>query len=316
MTLGDESDAMARDPAGHDSTARDPAAQDAAAQDAAGASCANCGELLTGDYCHGCGEKRVEARDLSVKHFVAEAAQELTSVEHSKLFRTIYALLFKPGFLTAEYFSGRRGLYLKPLNLCLVIFAVQLFAYTAYKQVSTYDIGRIVDTQKQFAQQWKLKNVDVMGRRLEAVAERKKITTEALYESINEKWNRNASLVQIPQILLLALLLQFVYLFRRYFVEHLIFSLHFLSFTALTLVLMWPVYFVLGINPTLLNMLVALAKFLLDIFYLFVAARVFYRESVGRALLRAPVIFVGYFVIYIIMYNVAMLTALRAATRP
>ena len=29
-----------------------------------------------GDYCHRCGEKRVDARDLSVKHFVAEATQE------------------------------------------------------------------------------------------------------------------------------------------------------------------------------------------------------------------------------------------------
>ncbi|MCA1633076.1 MAG: DUF3667 domain-containing protein [Acidobacteria bacterium] len=310
-TFGDESGEAVRVPARQDSTAREPAAQDAS-----GASCANCGEPLTGDYCCRCGEKSVDARDLSVRHFVAEAAQELTSVEHSKLFRTIYAVLFKPGFLTAEYFSGRRGLYLKPLNLCLAVFAVQLFAYTAYKQVSTYDIGRVMETQRQLAQQWKLKDADILARRLEGVAARKRITPEALYESINEKWNRNASLVQIPQIVLLALLLHVVYLFRRYFIEHLVFSLHFLSFTALTLVLMWPVYFVLGINPTLLNMLVALAKFLLDIFYLFVAARVFYRESVGKALLRAPVIFVGYFVIYIIMYNVAMLTALRAATRP
>ena len=64
--------------------------------------CANCGVALAGDYCHGCGEKRPDARDISVKHFVAEAAGELTSVEHSKLWRTLRALLFKPGLLTAE----------------------------------------------------------------------------------------------------------------------------------------------------------------------------------------------------------------------
>jgi hypothetical protein len=277
--------------------------------------CANCGVPLFGDYCHGCGEKRVDARDISVKHFVSEAAQELTSVEHSKLFRTLRALLFKPGHLTAEYFSGRRGRYLKPLNLCLAVFALHLFVYTAYRQVSTYDIGQIVETQKQVAQEWKLKGADEMPKVLEAVAARKGVTTEALYESINEKWSRNASLIQFPQIVLLALMLQFVYLFRRYFVEHLVFSLHFLSFTALTVVMMWPIYFVMGIRPTALSLLVVLLKFLLDIFYLFVATRVFYKESVGKALLRAPVIFVGYFVIYVILHNVAMLAALRVATR-
>ena len=141
------------------------------------------------------------------------------------------------------------------------------------------------------------------------------VPLETLYESINEKWNRNASLIHLPQIILLALLLQFVYLFRRYFVEHLVFTLHFLSFTALTVVMMWPIYFVLGIKPTVWNMLVVLVKFLIDILYLFVAARVFYKESVGKALLRAPVIFVGYFVIYVILHNVAMLAALRSATR-
>lgn len=277
--------------------------------------CANCGVALVGDYCHGCGEKRPDARDISVRHFAAEAAGELTSVERSKLWRTLRALLFKPGFLTVEYFSGRRNRYLKPLNLCLAIFALHLFVYTAYRQVSTYDIGQIVETQKQLAAEWKLKNADAMPKALVAVAARKGIPVEALYESINEKWNRNASLIQIPQIVLLALLLHLVYLFRRYFVEHLVFSLHFLSFTALTVVMMWPIYFVMGIKPTFWSLIIVLLKFLLDIVYLFVAARVFYKESVGKALLRAPVIFVGYFVIYVILHNVAMLGALRSATR-
>jgi Protein of unknown function (DUF3667) len=288
--------------------------ESAARPEEAETACANCGVALAGDYCHGCGEKRPDARDISVKHFVAEAAGELTSVEHSKLWRTLRALLFRPGFLTAEYFSGRRSRYLKPLNLCLAVFALHLFVYTAYQRVSTYNIQQVVETQKQMAEQWKMKNADALPKVLEQVAARKGIPVAVLYESINEKWNRNASLIQIPQIVLMALMLQFVYLFRRYFVEHLVFSLHFLSFTALTVVMMWPIYFVMGIKPTFWSLVIVLLKFLIDIAYLFVAARVFYKESVGKALLRAPVIFVGYFVIYVILHNVAMLGALRAAT--
>src|SRR5213082_3441973 len=55
----------------------------AARADARVSSCPNCGEALVGDYCHRCGEKHLEGRDLSVRHFLHEAAQELTSVEHS-----------------------------------------------------------------------------------------------------------------------------------------------------------------------------------------------------------------------------------------
>src|ERR1044072_2585558 len=80
-------------------------------------------ETRGGDFCHACGEKRREARDLSTRYFFSETAQELTSVEHSKLFHTIWALLFRPGFLTNEWIAGRRRRYLKPLNLCLGILA-------------------------------------------------------------------------------------------------------------------------------------------------------------------------------------------------
>ncbi|MBA2336101.1 MAG: DUF3667 domain-containing protein [Blastocatellia bacterium] len=30
----------------------------------------------------------------------------MTDIEHSKIWKTFYALVFKPGFLTNEYFAG------------------------------------------------------------------------------------------------------------------------------------------------------------------------------------------------------------------
>src|SRR5256714_6353162 len=106
--------------------------------------CPNCGEALVGDYCHRCGENHLESRDLSVRHFLDEAAQELTSVEHSKLFHTLLALLVRPGLLTNEWIAGRRRRYLKPLNLFLGVFAVSLFAYSVYRPVSMYDLRNFV----------------------------------------------------------------------------------------------------------------------------------------------------------------------------
>jgi hypothetical protein len=134
-----------------DAGAAEPEAPEAPASpqppSAPDALCPSCGETLVGDFCHRCGEKRAEARDLTLRHFLSEAAQEFTSVEHSKIFRTLRALLFRPGFLTREWAAGRRNCYLKPLNLCLLILALQVFVYST-RQVSTFDFGQIIESEK------------------------------------------------------------------------------------------------------------------------------------------------------------------------
>jgi len=288
------------------------AAQTVTARPAPGGAgeCPSCGAALVGDYCHRCGEKRPEARDLSLRHFALDAAGELTSLD-TKLTRTLLALLFRPGRLTAEWVAGRRGLYLKPLNLCLGVLALNLFVYTASKQVTMFDVRLIVENQRQMAAQWKLPNGDFYERRFAAAATRRGTTVEALYDTVNEHWQRNVSLLQPLQIVTLAVLLQLIYIFsRRYFVEHVVFAMHYLSFAVLTTTLMWPLYYLIGIHPTLKNMAFAFAKFGVDILYLFMALRVFYGGRLGLAVLRALVAFGGYFVGYAVVYMIALFAAM------
>jgi hypothetical protein len=279
--------------------------------------CVECGAALTGEYCALCGEKRPEARDLSLRHFLHDAAQELTSLD-SKLFRTLSALLFRPGLLTVEWVRGRRAHYLKPLNLCLSIFALNLFVYTVSKQATMFDIGMILQNERQTLEQWHVKGEGAFTKLLRRAAERKGVTPESLQEPFNERWQRDVSLVQPASIVALALLLQLVYVFsRRYFVEHLVFSMHFLSFATLTTTLMWPVYyFFIGIHPAGRNYLVALAKFAVDIAYLFIALRAVYRGRTALAAVRALVVFVSYFVIYIATFMVALSAAAVSVLLP
>jgi hypothetical protein len=251
-----------------------------------------------------------------VRHFVAEAAQELTSVEHSKLFRTVAALLFRPGHLTAEYFAGRRTRYLKPLNLCLGVFALTLFAYSSSNVVSMFNFGQIVESEKSFVTARNMQQKPLYERIVERVAERRRLSREAAIEAINERWGRTFSLFQVPEIALFSLLLAVVYFFsRRYLVEHVVFSLHFLAFTSLTTALLWPLYLVIGIKPTALNFVIAAAKFILDIVYLFYAQRAFYREPPLKAILRAPVLFAGYFIIYIVIFLASLAVTLATLAR-
>jgi Protein of unknown function (DUF3667) len=84
-----------------------------------GTRCANCGVALAGLFCHACGQRH-EPEVLTIGHFVADATESLTHAD-SRLWRTLAALLLRPGFLTREFFAGRRARYLPPVRLYLVI---------------------------------------------------------------------------------------------------------------------------------------------------------------------------------------------------
>jgi hypothetical protein len=84
--------------------------------------CENCGNEVTQRYCGACGQ-RLEAPVHSLWHFSRVATEDLTHAD-SRLWRTLGALLFRPGKLTAEFLAGRRARYLPPLRLYLVVSVV------------------------------------------------------------------------------------------------------------------------------------------------------------------------------------------------
>lgn len=84
--------------------------------------CQNCGNQVTQRYCGACGQ-RLEPPVHSLWHFSQVATEDLTHAD-SRLWRTLGALLFKPGHLTAEFLAGRRARYLPPLRLYLVLSVV------------------------------------------------------------------------------------------------------------------------------------------------------------------------------------------------
>ena len=81
--------------------------------------CAACDEPLAGTYCHACGERRSRPDDESLAHFLREPFREVTRAD-GRLWRTLRGL-FIPGMLTDEYFAGRRGLYVRPVRIFLVV---------------------------------------------------------------------------------------------------------------------------------------------------------------------------------------------------
>lgn len=80
--------------------------------------CKNCQTPLNGPFCHQCGQP---AKSI-IRFFgslVHELLEDIINLD-SRAVRTLIALLFRPGYLTREYISGKRFRYVPPLRLFLI----------------------------------------------------------------------------------------------------------------------------------------------------------------------------------------------------
>jgi len=87
--------------------------------------CRNCGAHAAGHFCPDCGqETRVTLPTFAA--FMREAAGRYVAMD-GRFWRTMAALVGRPGHLTREYFIGRRKRYIRPARLFLVLYLL-LFA--------------------------------------------------------------------------------------------------------------------------------------------------------------------------------------------
>lgn len=244
---------------------------------------------------------------------MAELAEAFTSVEHSKLLRTLGALLFRPGVLTREYFTGRRIRYIRPLSLCLAILALHLFAYSVTSRTTMFDIGKTATQSDKFARARGFAIRESMSQMIARQAARQGVSVESVEERINDRWARNVSILQIPLILLFAAVLQLAYLrSRRFAVEHFIFSTHYISFQILFQVLMWPFYYLSGLDLFGGAAIVAVITNAVSLVYLCAAVRNFYGDGFKQMVARGVLLYVGYLIVYTSSYSVAMTLALSS----
>jgi len=85
--------------------------------------CPNCGETEVGNYCPNCGQSN---RDLNkpIKEILDDLLDSINL--DIRLLNTLVPFFFKPGFLTEEYFKGRRKRYVPPLRMYM-IFSILFF---------------------------------------------------------------------------------------------------------------------------------------------------------------------------------------------
>ncbi|WHI50878.1 DUF3667 domain-containing protein [Microbulbifer sp. MLAF003] len=87
--------------------------------------CANCQTELLGPHCYSCGQP-IKGM---VRHFssiIGDLFDTLLALD-SRIWKTLPSLLFKPGFLTTEYFAGRRVRYVSPVRLFIFLCVTTFF---------------------------------------------------------------------------------------------------------------------------------------------------------------------------------------------
>lgn len=90
-----------------------------------GVHCANCTAPMQGEFCHDCGQS-IHTVLKPMHHMLEDTLETFLHVDGRAL-HTLPPLLTKPGFLTLEYFSGRRQRYVPPFRLMFVLCLLAFF---------------------------------------------------------------------------------------------------------------------------------------------------------------------------------------------
>ena len=247
-------------------------------------SCPNCGAPVDGKYCASCGQKRVDHHELALRHFFGHLLHEITHLDSNKILRTFVTLVARPGVLTKEYLAGRKSSYINPIRVYLTVSALYfLFAWGA---LSTAGGGSAETTaaRPQFIE----------------LARSKGFEPSVLALKVQVKAGKYSAVLRFASVLLSGLFLMLLfYGTGRYYVEHLIFSLHFYSFDFLIKCVVAVLYLTSDYTGHSTYLAARAGYYAAAFAYLFFALRRVYHQSAKMTVLKAALQFlfeVGLFI--------------------
>jgi Protein of unknown function (DUF3667) len=301
------------------------------------ARCDNCGAPVSGRYCGACGQ-RVEPPVHSLWHFTKVASEDLTHAD-SRLWRTLTALLFKPGYLTREFSSGRRARYLPPVRLYLVLSVVFFLWAHATKPsylvsvdtehgVSATELGKSAKVSEVYTPFSPARPGESPQQRTERLCRnasydgpwQKQIAplvpavcrrvVEDNGRSLAEAYQHNLPRAMFLFLPLLAAGMKLLYWRpRHYYVEHLLLFLHNHAFVFLIAMLAWAAGALL---PTAVGTALRGAVFIYVLWYVYRSMRVVYGQ--GRALTFAKLLPLSLFYLVSSALMLAVTTVYSALT--
>jgi len=298
--------------------------------------CLNCGTYLGRDdyFCPHCGQKQLEKEDLSFQHIIGESFFDYFHFD-SKFFRTLFPLMYKPGFLTQEFMKGKRKSYVEPFRLFLVISVIYFLLLP---------LGRDAESEKDPADRTQPSNVTgsahpkklfsytLKGKPVSAARQdsiRREIDTVGIKHYVNKEFAKDGWVVKVlmkqalkiviysgesfttvlehtasKMIFLLipffALLLKLFSLrSKRLYYEHLIFSLHIHAFVFMLLIIVFLIEFLVPVRMAII--------IVISLVYLFFALKRNYGFSTGKSLRKLFLIMLFYFIIALPVFFILLI---------
>lgn len=251
--------------------------------------CSNCGAPMSGKYCSKCGQKEFIKDNYTILSLMKTSFHDITHFD-SKFFQSLFPLLFKPGFLTDEYLSGRQNRYAKPISL--FVFINLFFFLIGYAM----DIGIVTKSSEILSKVFFYSGPaeKLISSKIAALNGDKEEFARQFHEAVMHN-QKSMFLIIIP---LFALVLSLLYWKpRRYFIEHLIYSIHFHCSLLLFLVIIKAGIYLLKSSGSIFTSIfqdelgaISLLTIVLTIFN-FEALRNVYRQSRLLSLLKAFILF-------------------------
>jgi hypothetical protein len=279
--------------------------------------CANCREALRGEFCARCGQR---ARDLHrpFGSLISQAVEDLFSLD-TRFLRTLGPLLLTPGGITRAYLEGRRVAFVPPLRLYLVA-ALVFFGLLALFPGDTSQLRIVMVGSPQWdeIQAAKARGEDVTALEFR---ETSPVFNEAYQAALaraiaNPQAFGRAVFNNVPRTFfvllpLFALLLELFYRSQGYYIEHLVFSLHYHAFVFSALAIrfvfghlddwMWP----------WLRISIGLVMFGWVAVYLPLALRRVYDGSWPKTL--AKVVGLGFVYSWLMIFSMIVMTIISLA---
>jgi len=248
-----------------------------------GAPCPNCETPLAGPWCHACGQSS-EDFHRSLRKLAAEAFGGLIDID-GRIWRTLPDLCLRPARLTRRYLEGHRTPQVPPFRLFLIVIvlvflvaglrphdkaSVKLDGRGGEVRADT-TVFRIVPVGSDAAAAWVTSRLNQVAKNPDA------------FEATLMEWAQRLAVLALPMS---AALLGLMFFWRRgvYMFDHLIFSMHSLSFQGLL--------FSLAMVGSLLTQWFDLLLLAAPV-HLFAHLRGVYAVGVFGALWRMAVLFVG-----------------------
>lgn len=170
--------------------------------------CKSCHSQFSGNYCNNCGEKVRVSSDRTFKAFMNDVVRAITLADN-KFARTLWLILYKPGFVSNEIANGRTVRYMSPIQ----VFFVLNLVYFLFPIVQLFNAS--LTTQM----------IAPLGFLLKETIAHKMVSMHMNLESFALVYNLKtiglAKLLVMVFVVLASVPLNFLYRKRnRYFVDH------------------------------------------------------------------------------------------------